>query len=257
MTYNLLNGAKGQFNYVVNVINEQKPDFVTINEANGFDLNDNKLLKQLSNEIKLPYRHLAKCGDGDGYHVALYSKYELLSVREIESFARAAVVSKLNINGYELTAVSTHLTPYSEAKRIKEAELITNELSKTNNCIVMGDLNSLSQHDDYNDTLIENFNDMQKKKFTSNNSLLFDVMKLFEKNGLLDTAVLKLNNGEFTAPTSLNEYQAHSNMRLDYILVSESLKGKVKSYDVIKNELTEIASDHYPVVVDLVIPDLF
>ena len=40
-------------------------------------------------------------------------------------------------------------------------------------------------------------------------------------------------------------------MRLDYIIVSESLKNKVSSYEVIKNDLTERTSDHYPVLVQL------
>jgi len=40
-------------------------------------------------------------------------------------------------------------------------------------------------------------------------------------------------------------------MRLDYIFVSESLVPCLQSYTVVKNELADKASDHYPVVVEL------
>ena len=38
---------------------------------------------------------------------------------------------------------------------------------------------------------------------------------------------------------------------VDYIFVSDFLKNKVKNYAVIKNKMTEKASDHYPVVIEL------
>lgn len=251
MTYNLLNGAEGQFDDVIKVINTQNPDFLTINEANGFDLENNKSLVSLSRQTSLPFFYLAKCGDGDGYHIAILSKHELLNVEEIDSFARAAIVSQLSIDGKMLTILSTHLSPYTEEKRMREADLIVRRLSKADDYILMGDLNSLSQYDNYDNSMAGGFNDMQTRKFTSDNKLLFEVMRLFEDSGLIDTAVIKSSNNVSTAPTSLNEFQAHSNMRLDYILVSPSLEDKVRSYSVIKNRLTSNASDHYPVVADL------
>lgn len=115
----------------------------------------------------------------------------------------------------------------------------------------MGDMNSLARSDGYDDSIISGFNEMQIKKFTENGKLCFDVTDLISENGFADPAVeLKLNKVH-TAPTSINEKSAHSDMRLDYIYVSQPLKPRILSYRVIKNEVTEAASDHYPVVLEL------
>lgn len=58
-------------------------------------------------------------------------------------------------------------------------------------------------------------------------------------------------NKDYTASTSINEYSAHSNMRLDYIFLSKSLLNHLKDYSVIKNNITEKASDHYPIIIEL------
>ena len=92
---------------------------------------------------------------------------------------------------------------------------------------------------------------MQLKKFTTDGKLRFDAISKIISNGYVDCAVRLGKNKEYTAPTSINEYSAHSNMRLDYIFLSESLIRHLKGYKVIKSDLTEKASDHYPVVVEL------
>jgi len=67
----------------------------------------------------------------------------------------------------------------------------------------------------------------------------------------LDSGYLSGKVNVFTAPTEVNEYNAHTNMRLDYIFISKSLKSYLKSYEVIKNALTQKASDHFPVLLEL------
>ena len=113
-------------------------------------------------------------------------------------------------------------------------------------------MNSLSKHSGHRDGMIKSFNGMQVKKFTTNGKLRFDAIDKIMAKGYYDSALLLKKNKVYTAPTSLNEYEAHSNMRLDYIFVSESLIKNVKSSEAVKNTLTEKASDHYPVIVKLV-----
>ena len=144
-----------------------------------------------------------------------------------------------------------HLTPYTEDLRLLEIDLITGEQKQFVNKILMGDMNSLSPKDGYDEKMISGFNEMQLKKFTTEGKLRFDTINKIMSYGYIDTAFILKKQKEYTAPTSINEYQAHSNMRLDYIFISESLKNKLANYSVVKNLLTEKASDHYPVVIEL------
>ena len=115
----------------------------------------------------------------------------------------------------------------------------------------MGDMNSLSKQDSYDKKIIKNFNKLQIKKFTSNNSLRFDAIDKIESRGYFDTAVKMGKNKENTVPTLMNEDSAHGNMRLDYIFVSEPLLSHVTKYSVIKTDITNQASDHYPITIEL------
>ena len=65
MTYNLLNGAVEQLDDVIEVVMSVKPDFLTLNEANEFDANNGKRLKEFAKRTNFPNYHLVECGDGD------------------------------------------------------------------------------------------------------------------------------------------------------------------------------------------------
>ena len=153
-------------------------------------------------------------------------------------------IGKLSIGGL-------HLTPYTEDKRLPEIDLITKAQSKYKNKILMGDMNSLSETDNYSPNIIKGFNEMQLKKFTTRGVFRFDAMKRILASGYVDPAVIFLKNEIYTAPTSINEYGAHTNMRLDYILVSPSLVANISNYNVVRNNLTEAGSDHYPVTLEM------
>lgn len=251
MTYNLLNGAVDQFNEVIEVVKADNPDFLTLNEASDFDTNNNKKLIEFAQKTNFSNYHLARCGDSDNYHVAVLSKLPFKATDTIKPLARAGILVVIDTPLGEIAFVGTHLTPYSEDLRIPEAKLIIEKLASYQNSILTGDLNSLSPEDGYSESIVKRFNEIQVKKFTSNGKLRFDVMKMFAKHSFVDTAGLFGKQRNITAPTSLNEKEVHSNMRLDYILVSKFLKDKVTGYEVVKNRLTKNASDHYPVVIGI------
>lgn len=250
MTYNILNGGEGDFDAVIQTVKNESPDFLTINEANGFDANDSQKLKDFSEKTSLPYYHLALSGEYD-YHVAVFSKKPFKELKEIKPLMRAAISVLIETDFGELSIIGTHLTPYTEDLRLPEVDLIAGEQKQFKNRILIGDMNSLSPTDGYKEEIIKGFNEMQMKKYTTDGKLRFYVVSRIKSLGYIDTAIIFNKEKESTAPTSLNEYQAHSDMRLDYIFVSESLKDKVANYSVIKNSLTDRASDHYPVTVEL------
>ena len=147
--------------------------------------------------------------------------------------------------------MSFHLTPYTEDLRHPEIELILTSQKAFSKRILMGDLNSLSSADTYPSNLSESFNEIQLKKFTTAGKLRFDVIDKILSNGYIDSAVQLQKNKENTVPTPINKDQSHASLRLDYIFVSKELTLHLQSYTVVKNQFTNQASDHYPVVVVL------
>lgn len=250
MTYNILSGGKDRLPLIIKAINEVKPDYLTINEANTFASNDNQVLKEVAKTINLPYYEIALSGEYN-YHVTSFSKYPFKKVIKLQPLMRACVVGLIETELGEISIASLHLTPYSEDLRHPEIDLILGYQKQYENRILMGDMNSLSPDDAYDQNMVKHFNEMQMKKFTKEGKLRFDAISKILSSGYTDTAVKLGKNKDYTAPTTINEYEAHSDMRLDYIFMSESLVLYLTSYSVIKNETTNKASDHYPVVVEL------
>lgn len=250
MTYNLLNGAPETLENVISVVKLVEPDFLTINEANTFADNNEEILKYFANKTGFSNFKLALSGEYD-YHVAAFSKYKFKIVEEIKPLMRAGILAVVDTDLGEVSIVSTHLTPYTEDLRLPEIELITKVQEKYKNKVLMGDMNSLAEYDNYDPTIIKSFNEMQLKKFTTNGKFRFDAIKKILVGDYFDSGYELKQNEIFTAPTEVNEYNAHTNMRLDYIFLSESLRKNLRSYQVVKNSQTKIASDHFPVVVEL------
>lgn len=249
MTYNILDGAVDTLQEIVEVVKKESPDYLTLNEANTFASGDNKILKVFAQETNFPYFDIALSGEYD-YHVAVLSKYPFKSVNKLQPLARACLITLIDSPLGELSIASLHLTPYSEDLRHPEIDLILDFQKEYPNKILMGDMNSLSKNDGYDERIIADFNKTQIKKFTGNGKLRFDAIDKILSTGYQDSAVLLGKNKETTVPTPSNNDSSHAQMRLDYIFLSNSLSTHLSSYEVIKNELTNKASDHYPVVIE-------
>src|SRR5579884_3870442 len=116
MTYNILDGGKLGIDLISQVIVDQSPDFLTINEANTF-AEQPEIPAKISESAKLPYYHLALSGE-QNYHVAVFSKYPFQKIEEIKPLMRAGILAVVEIKGMELAIVGTHLTPYTEDLRL-------------------------------------------------------------------------------------------------------------------------------------------
>lgn len=250
MTYNIFDGGKDRLPIVIEAIKRESPDYLTINEANGFNDNGNEILKRVSREISLPYCDISLSGEYD-YHVAIFSKYPFKSVQKLKPLTRACLVVEIQLDLGLLSIASFHLAPYEENLRFPEIDLILKFLKGQKSSILMGDMNSLSKADEYSLEIIKDFNDIQIKKYTTDGKLRFDVINKISLAGYYDSALHSKKNKITTVPTTLNEDKAHGQMRLDYIFLSKSLLPHLSGYEVVKNELTDKASDHYPVMIEL------
>src|SRR3989338_2626460 len=237
MTYNILNGGKGRLYEIQEGVKTAAPDYLTINEANTFAQNGQKLLKEFAGKTGFTYFELALSGEYD-YHVAVFSKYPSLHVYKLQTLMRACIISSIKTEMGEISVASLHLTPYTEDLRHPEIDLILSYQNHFQSRILMGDMNYLSQKDEYDQKMVKNFNEMQLRKFTAEAKLRFDAISKIESSGYFDCAVELEMNKEHTAPTAINEYSAHSDMRLDYVFLSESLRRHLNKYTVIQNKLT-------------------
>lgn len=250
MTYNILDGAVDTLSQVIEIVKSESPDYLTLNEANTFAKDDNKILKQFAQETNFPYFDIALSGQLD-YHVAVFSKYPFKKVHKLQPLARACLIAFIDTGLGELSIASLHLTPFSEDLRDGEIDMIVNFQKEYANRVLTGDMNSLSKSDGYNENMIKDFNKTQLRKFTTDGKIRFDAIDKILSTGYFDSAVKLRKNKEYTVPTAANIDPAHSHMRLDYLFVSQPLLDHMDSYRVVKNKLTDKASDHYPIVVEL------
>lgn len=250
MTYNIFDGGEDRLSLIKEIVRDINPDYLTINEANGFSDNNNRILNKFAEDLEFKYFDLALCGEYD-YHVAVFSKKKFTLIKKLQPLQRACIITSLETDIGTLSIASLHLTPDSEDLRNGEIDLIIENQKNNNIRILTGDMNSLSRYDEYKKSLIKDFNETQLRKFTTNEEFRFDAIDKILSSDYIDVAVELGENSDSTVPTPANEDDAHSKMRLDYFFVSDLLKSKLISYSVIKNNKTDKASDHYPIVMDL------
>jgi exodeoxyribonuclease-3 len=250
MSYNILDGGLDRISLIIDAVKKEVPDFLTINEANTFAKDDKKIMNQMAQVSGLPYFAIAMSGEYD-YHAAVFSKYPFKKMHIVPSLMRACIITLVETEIGEVSIASFHLTPYSEDLRHPEIDKIIDYQKQYPSRILIGDMNSLAESDDYNPDIVNNFNNVQLKKFTTDKKLRFDVINKITSSGYIDTAKQLEKHKDKTVPTPANRDASHAQMRLDYIFISNSLLPHLHSYAVVKNEITDRASDHYPITVVL------
>ena len=252
MTYNILEGGVdvkvSRIQYIIDVIKEEEPDFLALQEANNFDKNSNELLKKVSKETKLPYYILSPGRLDENqkrYHVVNLSRYPMREVYMFPNsiFQSAALCVVVDSLLGELSLCNVHLHANSEDKRLTEIETVLEYQFKFKNSIILGDHNAISRTDDHDD-----FSDEECTHYDLNR---FDVTDMINKN-YTDTIFHLGSKDRSTSPTvGVGHPISKSSIRIDYIFVTSSLASKIKSGNIIKTETSENASDHYPAAVML------
>jgi exodeoxyribonuclease-3 len=249
MSYNIWDGGNDRLENIISVVNEIRPDILVLNEANGFTDKNNEKLTYLSKKTDLRHYYIEVCGDGWGYHVAVLSKKPIVSVRAIKPVLRAIILTKIPVKkDQNICLVGLHLSPFTEPDRVEEVRKLLPEIAGEKSVIVAGDFNSLSPQDDYDDELVSTLPKEAVNKFTVNGKFRYDVLRLLSEHGLLEP----VHNGANaqTVPTKVGKTD-HFACRLDHILISKDLAAKVQNYNTVINSLTDGASDHYPVYMDI------
>lgn len=260
LTFNILKGgvdiSGSRIHLIKEAIKNLEPDFVALQEAHCFKHDDFRLLKEVGGYSRLEFcalSHGLENKSNRDYHVAILSRYPLKKKEDFaEKFRNAALNAVIDCEFGEIAICNAHLNPMTEDERLSEIEIILRGQLEYGKQIILGDLNSLSPYDYYDPHITESFNQKQLMKFTKNAKLQYGVISRLLEAGYIDSAVHQGVNCINTVPTKNNFDIAHKlPLRLDYIFVSASLSHYIKDVKVIKTEITEEASDHYPVLLIL------
>lgn len=249
MSFNILDGAEGhgegRFEAIIGVIKQQQPDVLVLCECNGFERAGSARLYQLEQRTGLR-GSLALATTG--YHVGVFAREATwVSAKPLEGFYHAALRVRLQFAGQPLSVVGAHLCPFGAQCRLGEAEILANEAKPEEPVLLMGDLNALSPLDETTQAMAAMSPHRKARHRGRSGQADTRAVELLMEAGFVDTAD-KVQVREMTYPTSLRAQLGKPPVRIDYVLSTPQLAQRVTSFSVVRGELTERASDHYPVV---------
>ncbi len=243
-----------RFNKIIRFVTNENPDILGLSELNGWDKDNFAKLKDF--QKKTNYRHVVFCKVDRGYHLALFSNQDFQDQLTINKGLGVGMIkAKLSLNNEPITVILTHLYYINEDLRLKELEIIQRHINSDEKNILMGDMNSLSFLDKYDENqLLDEMRKMGRDKF-GKDKIRKDVIKKIMKLGFVDVVRQFSDSFEYSVPTLFNIDKEHfTKLRLDYIFVNQHLADKVKDARIIRNEETNQLSDHFPVVAEFFKP---
>lgn len=246
VSYNLFEGASTTKLELAEFINGEKPGVVCLQEANGWGENGQSRAKEFASEVGLPFYVYGN--SNTRFKLATFSRTPFVSSEvHRNGFWHSAIRATIQDDDDTIDVWNVHLDPRDETNRLDEASILASMVGAARKAIAMGDFNSLSTADEYDPALLEQLRAKGIRKF-GEIALRHDVMDYFAQAGLVDVAQA-LGTNEWTVPTPANTDAHHADrLRLDYMIATTDLVPSITSMSVVKNELTDKISDHYPLV---------
>lgn len=233
----------------VQQINDLKPDVFLMQEAKGFDANGAAWLYALEQQIGM--RGFLAAAPRTGQNLAIFIREPLRPLSfEVDGahFHHALATLKVEAPGSEqpITFISAHLCPNSPEVRLREAAYLAVHAAPDKLTLITGDFNSASPHDPEPEdwpTLAPH----HRARYLADDLRGIDrrVLAHLEAAGWVDLGH-RLDGAK--VPTVAYQDVEFATMRCDYLLASKALASRAHSYQVIRNDFTDAASDHYPVL---------
>lgn len=255
MTYNILLGfhrIDGQ-GYVLDedrlkaaqkIVERENPDILGIVEAWFGAENYFNIFIDYKKIFNFKHRFFFHTKEGPG--LAIFSKYKIKKSSSISNYEGSmGIKSQIEIGNKIINVDLIH--PRYDATDSEKINFVENFISsKKEPHIIFGDFNAFSDEDEYErEILIKTFKTLKRKNpEESADKLLERKLIPYIKNKGLRDAFSGSKNKSYTIPTKRYRTGA-SSIRLDYIFHSPDIK--VLETKTIKNQQTEITSDHYPI----------
>lgn len=257
LTYNtLFAGRDGRDDHraqaQIGLINQLRPDVFLMQEAKGFNDGGGASLYALEQQIAM--RGFLAIAPHTGQNIAIFIR-EPLRPLSFETdgvhFHHTLATLRVAVPGSELpvTFVGVHLCPNGPEVRRREAAYLAVQAAPDRLTLVTGDFNSASPHDSEPEdwaTLAPH----HRARYLADDLRGIDrsVLTHLEAAGWVDLGHRLDADATPTAPTASYRDAEFATMRCDYLLASRALSEKARSYRVIRNDITDAASDHYPVL---------
>ena len=233
-------------------INERKPDIVAIQEMNGFT---QKRLEAFAGKMGFPYAVMHK---EEGYPLGLISKYPISNVKKITEGMRHGILYA-KILDYNI--IVTQLVSYTYQQRLKEIDdvllKLVNLIPKDEKIIMMGDFNNMSPQDkqyyDHNPNKIRLLVNSERNNpgntYLNKGKIDYTVIQKILDAGFYDTYKIFNKYYDKSAPTKMKNHNNYT--RIDYIWVNKQAKPDCLDMFIVKDDLTDYMSDHYPTLLIL------
>ncbi|MEV1331623.1 endonuclease/exonuclease/phosphatase family protein [Micromonospora costi] len=256
MTWNIRTGGRDgdgsdRRDAIAEVVDGQRPDVLLLQELRGFD---DRVLARFADRLGLrPHR----AGSCVGQPVAALVRPPLRSLAAgplRRPFHHAAVRAVLATDAGPLTVLGTHLNPYSGGWRRVEVDWLARAVRRAPGelALVGGDLNSLDPATDHTARL-GRLPPAYRRRHLRRDGRTVDTRAV---GVLLAAGLVDLYRAAGGADEGLTVPTRHggaefSGMRLDYLLGTVALAGRLRACRVVRGGAADYASDHYPVVADV------
>ncbi|MEG1585476.1 MAG: endonuclease/exonuclease/phosphatase family protein [Bacteroidales bacterium] len=248
LSYNILEGLKGgdsgKMKTFRDWMKKYNPDIILFQEMNKFTDNS---LAEFAKSYGHEYSVLLKT---TGYPTAISSKYPIQNIQKVlDGQTHGFISCKIK----DINIFCCHLSPRLLETRQKEIEQIvaraTSWLLPGSKALIAGDLNSYNAYDEM--AYGPNFKS-ERKKYNPNTPVDYSVTGLLLDRKFKDSYTL-FSNGMFkaTIPVTTDPAFPNKGCRYDYIFLNELLAPACTYSDILRENVTDRLSDHYPVYIRL------
>ncbi len=270
LSYNVLHGFRGdqslQRKYA-EWVKKMDVDIVLYQELNGF------VQKDLQ-DLALGYGHLhsvllnQESGHDATHPIGITSRFPISNVEMyLDSMWHGYIYAK--VGGVHCFA--THLAPFTLQDRYRDLTRIlahARTIPPNERILIAGDFNALSEVDSamYGSELLASLEKIEGRlepksgtpivknriiyrRNLNEGQIDYSVMRLIKDAGFLDSYYVHNATFKNSAPTKGYMKTDSKPKRIDYIWVNPTLAGKMYEADIVQNELTDVLSDHYPMLI--------
>jgi endonuclease/exonuclease/phosphatase family metal-dependent hydrolase len=260
MNYNILHGfhtsekpfilERERLEAAKEIVKKENPDLLVLTEACFGSPNKYGISMDYQKIFGFPYYHHAPATpEGYEWGSAILSRFPITETRNLSESWMPFLRAQIDSGGTPFNIDVFHPHPnISDDKKVEKLKSTWEKYQAPQ--ILAGDFNALSPQDKYDrEKLIMGFGTFTKDPESAVDFLLKGrIIPYIISQGLIDTyrqANPKHREQDYTIPTDALSKNKDSAIRLDYIFCSPDYK--VSQAGIIKNSLTNKASDHYPV----------
>lgn len=241
LTYNILVGGEERIPFIRDIIRNESPDIVAIQEANS-----RENIERLAHELAMPLIFAeANCE----YHLALLTHLPVRSSKNHRApeFEKTALEVETLWNGQPLRIITTHLKANvsGESRRAAEINALLRLTGPADDelRLLLGDFNALSPADTFSNDEAFSDEDVAFAEHAYAQPRL--AIPALLAAGYVDVyRTLRPGESGYTTKTPTPV------VRIDYIFASPSLARRAVHCDRVSSPLVILASDHMPVSAD-------